>query len=249
MRASKKGVGRNNKPGTDMHISGAECICDKAALSRTSGLLIKRALTHPRGNPDTVVITLEEINQKPKIVSLLNLTKVKCSSPEQAAKIIAEQITTLGISRQAIAAAMKILRSGNSLRGAVLISALSGKRLDPDKKRGVRVSRLDISPASEKKLSATLSVLKINTPTVKEALTLASKVASCKGIIAEICISDDPHYTTGYIASKKTGYLRLPNIKKAGEMSGGRVFFVADEAPIAEIIEYLQKKPVLAEYK
>ena len=49
---------------------------------------------------------------------------------------------------------------------------------------------------------------------VKEALMLASKAASWPDVIAEVCISDDPDYTTGYIASKELGYLRIPNIKR-----------------------------------
>jgi 6-carboxyhexanoate--CoA ligase len=70
-------------------------------------------------------------------------------------------------------------------------------------------------------------------------------VASCRDIIAEICISDDPDYTTGYIASKKFGYLRIPNIKNYGEMHGGRVFFVRENADADRLIEFLEKTPVV----
>ena len=44
--------------------------------------------------------------------------------------------------------------------------------------------------------------MRINTTTVKEALILASKLHHAH-IIAEVCISDDPDYTTGYFASEK----------------------------------------------
>jgi 6-carboxyhexanoate--CoA ligase len=214
-----------------------------------SSSLIKRALTHPRGKPDTIILTVEEIKGKPQIAYLLSLRKLKCNSPEKAAELISSHMSGLGISSRALAAAAMVLSSEHTLRGAVLVSALSGKRLEPDKKRGIRVSRLGISEMSEKKLSSTLSALRINTSTVKEALVLASKVASCKGVIAEICISDDPDYTTGYIASKKFGYMRLTNIKRAGDMRGGRVFFVKENADVPAIMKYLQETPVLLECK
>jgi 6-carboxyhexanoate--CoA ligase len=80
---------------------------------------------------------------------------------------------------------------------------------------------------------------------VREALTLASKVLSSRRIIAELCVSDDPDYTTGYIASRKFGYVRIPNIKSAGSKEGGRAFFVKEGAGIKEISNYLERVPVM----
>jgi 6-carboxyhexanoate--CoA ligase len=94
-------------------------------------------------------------------------------------------------------------------------------------------------------LSLRLSNLGINTDTVKEALVLASKVAACRHILAELCVSDDPFYTTGYVASKKFGYLRIPNIKHAGNKSGGRAFFVKGKINVEEIVSYFEKVPVI----
>ena len=37
---------------------------------------------------------------------------------------------------------------------------------------------------------------------LEEALILASKIASCKGIVAELCWSDDPSYVIGYVGTK-----------------------------------------------
>ena len=131
------------------------------------------------------------------------------------------------------------------MRGASLILLKSGARVEPDKERGVRVSRMGIEKSTEKNLSEKLSRAKINTPTVKEALVLASKAASWPDVIAEACISDDPDYTTGYIASKEFGYLRIPNIKREKKMHGGRVFFIRETADIAGLISYLERKPVI----
>jgi 6-carboxyhexanoate--CoA ligase len=74
---------------------------------------------------------------------------------------------------------------------------------------------------------------------------LASKVASAGGVLAELCVSDDPDYTTGYLACRKLGYLRIPNIKRAGSRRGGRVFFIKGDADLNGVISYLEEKPVL----
>ena len=131
------------------------------------------------------------------------------------------------------------------MRGAALISSGKGARLEPDRQRGVRVSRLGITGLASKLLSTRLSRDKINTDTVKEALVIASKVVSHKDVIAELCISDDPDYTTGYVASKKFGYVRVPHIKRQGSKSGGRAFFVRDGSDIPLLIHYLETMPVL----
>jgi 6-carboxyhexanoate--CoA ligase len=131
------------------------------------------------------------------------------------------------------------------MRGAALITSKCGYRLEPDVKRGVRASRLGIDSAVLKVLSRRLQKCGINTDIVKEALILASKVTSCKHVIAELCVSDDPHYTTGYVASKHFGYLRIPHIKPQGSRSGGRAFFVNEGAQVKKIINYLEEIPVL----
>lgn len=122
---------------------------------------------------------------------------------------------------------------------------MSGIRIEPDKQRGVRVSQLGITEKADKLLSEKLAKQKINIPNVKEAIILASKVASDQKIMAELCASDDPDYTTGYVASIKYGYVRIPHIKRRGDKKGGRVFFMADNAEVEETIHYLEKSAVL----
>jgi 6-carboxyhexanoate--CoA ligase len=248
MKASKKGASKAG-PGTDIHISGAEGIYGEDEITGISADYVSRVLDHPRGKPDTIVITLESIQERPAKAPLLIVRTEECRSPESARDIIIRYISALGISDRALAAALKVLRSKKTMRGASLISAQSGKRLEPDRTRGIRVSRLGIDKSSDKRLRRRLATLKIDNTTVKEALILASKVASCKDIMAEICISDDPDYTTGYVASQATGYLRIPNIKRHGEMHGGRVFFLRRNADIGKTIDYLEKRAVIMETK
>ena len=238
MRASKSGI----------HISGAEGICQKSGISKACGEYIKRALTHSRGKPDEIVITIEKIRQKLKKIPLLPVTTLKCDSPEKAKAIITQKLKSLGISKRAVDIGFTVLNSKKTMRGASLILAKSGRRVEPDMDRGVRVSRMGIEKSVEKNLLEKLSRKKINTARlmrIKEALMLASKAASWPDVIAEACISDDPDYTAGYIASREFGYLRMPNIKKEREMHGGRVFFVAESADISGLISYLERKPVI----
>lgn len=228
-----------------VHISGAEGIYEKSEIQKICEKYIKRALTHSRGEPDEIVITIEKIRQKSKTISLLPVITLDCNSPEKARKIITQKLESLGISKKAIDNGFVVLNSKKTMRGASLILLKSGTRVEPDKERGVRVSRMGIEKSTEKNLSEKLSRAKINTTTVKEALVLASKAASWPDVIAEVCISDDPDYTTGYIASKEFGYLRIPNIKRGNEMHGGRVFFIRETADIAGLISYLERKPVI----
>jgi 6-carboxyhexanoate--CoA ligase len=246
MRASRTGK-RKSEP--DFHVSGAEGVYDDDELIRAGTDYIARAVGHPRGMPDTIVLTFEAIKDKPLKAPLLSIGTEECRSPEAAWDIISHKMSALGISGRALNNAHKVLRSDKTMRGASLISAKNGARLEPDPKRGVRVSRLGIGKASKKRLTRKLASMKINTDTVKEALILASKVVSCKYILAEICVSDDPDYTTGYVASMETGYLRLPNIKNRGEMHGGRVFFLKPDADILKTINYLEKEIVILEDK
>ncbi|MBA3071581.1 MAG: 6-carboxyhexanoate--CoA ligase [Nitrospirae bacterium] len=231
-----------------VHISGAEGIYEKSEIQKICEKYIKRALTHSRGEPDEIVITIEKIRQKPKTISLLPVITLDCNSPEKARKIITQKLESLGISKKAIDNGFVVLNSKKTMRGASLILLKSGARVEPDKERGVRVSRMGIEKSTEKNLSKKLSRAKINTARlrrVKEALVLASKAASWPDVIAEVCISDDPDYTTGYIASKEFGYLRIPNIKRGNEMHGGRVFFIRETADIAGLISYLEREPAI----
>ncbi len=229
----------------EIHISGAEGIYQESEILKVSNEYIKRALTHSRGKPDKIIITIEEIKDKIRKISLLPFTTLKCNSPDEARQIIYQKLSNLSISKKAIINSFKVLTSKKTMRGASLITNQSGYRMEPDRERGIRASRLGIEKTAERALNKKLSKMGLNTKIVKEALILASKVASHEDVIAEICISDDPDYNTGYIASKDFGYLRIPNIKRIGERHGGRVFIIKEDCDINELIIYLEKTPVL----
>lgn len=232
-------------PTPDIHISGAEGICSESNIQQIIQEYVDRALTHPRGKPDKIVITLEQLMQPPKAIAALPLITVKCGSTARAETIIRRLLTESGISDKAITSALSILRNIEAMRGASLVLAASGRRVEPDMQRGVRASRLGIAKSAEKALSAKLNKLGLDTQTVREALILASKVTSCNDVVAELCISDNPGYTTGYVASAYMGYVRIPHIKKKQDPVGGRIFFLREGADLTAVIEYLEKTPVV----
>ncbi|MDQ7787960.1 MAG: 6-carboxyhexanoate--CoA ligase [Thermodesulfovibrionales bacterium] len=246
MRASQEGRGEKQKT-SEIHISGAEGLYTLSEMQRMLRGYIERALHHPKGKPDTITLTLEKVRQEPLTISTLPLSTVISDSLSEARKISGNMLRALGISKKALRSAFAVLQKGN-MRGAALISAEKGMRLEHDRRRGVRVSRLGIAKPALRILSSRLARLGINIDTVKEALILASKVASSSRVIAELCISDDPHYTTGYVASSRFGYMRIPGMKQKGRKIGGRVFFVQEGSDIDPIIQYLERTPVMVDH-
>ncbi|MBI8988615.1 hypothetical protein JDV75_02385 [Corynebacterium sp. CCM 8863] len=75
----------------------------------------------------------------------------------------------------------------------------------------------------------------------------AIKVTAYPHIIAEVCISDDPDYTTGYLACRGT-YTRITAMKEPGSPVGTRVFLYDGPASdVAECIKWLENRVVLVE--
>ena len=132
-----------------------------------------------------------------------------------------------------------LLRETFPMRGAMLYDIATGNRLEPDHERGVRATYMDALHSSE------VDGCKNH---FNEAIVLATKVANAPGMVAEFCVSDDPNYVTGYVASKELGYVRIMKMKEMGDEYGGRIFlFDSRKASAEECIEYLQKKKVLVE--
>ena len=103
--------------------------------------------------------------------------------------------------------------------------------------RGIRVSHMDACGNETRSMNVHM----------REALVLATKVQSCPGIVGELCWSDDPDYTVGYVACNGI-YHRIPNMKEMGNPIGGRVFFVDTNRPIREIVDYLENTTVLVRW-
>ena len=137
----------------------------------------------------------------------------------------------------------------DSIHGAMLFDKDNGERIDKRGIRGVRVT--GIASADIAKYKESLKKDGREGLHLEEALILASKIASCKGIVAELCWSDDPSYVIGYVGTKDN-YERIPILKDKGNPIGGRVFFVDrnqlnDDYTLNDLIDYLEKQIVLIE--
>jgi len=226
-----------------VHLSGAEGIYEKDDVIDIVKEYTIRAFTHDKGRADEIRFTVEELKERPRKISSLPLCTLKTRNPEAVQKAVFKILSSIGITERAIDEAFKSLTIGITMRGAMLMD-IEGVRLEPDLLRGVRVTRMGITKKAESTLSRQLAKLALNNDTVKEALVLASKVHKYPMVLGELCISDDPNYTTGYIASRAFGYIRLPHIKKRGIPYGGRTFFITG-GEVKELIKYLQMTPVL----
>jgi 6-carboxyhexanoate--CoA ligase len=232
------------------HLSGAERLVGEAEVDGIVLQLLERARS--RGiPPDFVRVTIERVaGEAVEPIPCLPVSTVVPEGVEQARYLAARLLRGAGVEEAAIRAALEGLRDGwldkAGLRGAVVLDLVSGRRLDPEIARGVRVSRFDYAPPARVELEAELERQGLSHFRVREALAIASKVVWA-GVAAELCWSDEPDYTTGYVATPRHGYVRLPDSKPAGTV-GGRVFFVADGGTdISRLLERLEQRATLIE--
>lgn len=244
MRASEK----------DKHISGAEQILDATDLGEASVSLLTRALTHDKGNADFIQIKMEK---KPVeeilFLKALPVTTRTTLSVEEGREEMLALLHQMGLKQPV--SVLEMLPLTYHMRGAMLLDVTTMERLEPDKSRGIRATYMDRGTSEQK--------LKMEPPSdvekkegghkgvknhFQEALILATKVAHSPHILGEICISDDPHYVTGYIASKSLGYVRITTVKPMGSPHGGRIFLFSGEPhEKEETIRFLQEQWVLVE--
>jgi len=226
-----------------MHISGAEGIYDKNDVINIVQEYTKRTFLHEKGRADEIRIIVEELKESPVRITSLPLYTLNTRNAGAAKRAASDILSSIGITERAIEEAFRCITIGITMRGAMLLD-IEGVRLEPDLLRGVRVTRMGITKEASADLSMKLEKLGINNNTVKEALILTSKVHQHQMILGELCISDNPGYTTGYVATRTHGYIRLPRIKKRGIPYGGRAFFITG-GEVKGLIKYLQTTPVL----
>ena len=181
-------------------------------------------------------MTVTAIDREVERIPALPITEARCADPLDARDTV---INTLAPLTPHAAEAWNLLTTVRDMRGAILFHAATGARLEPDHARGVRVTSMDAAIATGERPEAHSGKTRVT-----DALVLASKVAHHPAVLAEVCISDDPDYTTGYVASTELGYLRVPNMKPDGSPVGGRLFVVDTDEP-ADLITYLEHTPVL----
>ncbi|ORJ62887.1 6-carboxyhexanoate--CoA ligase [Geothermobacter hydrogeniphilus] len=233
------------------HISGAERLVPPDRVVETGRELLRRAMNHSRGVSEQVHLSIDLVPAgQIREICLPPLETFMVADWRQGRQAAVESLVAAGVPETVAADALARLAAGpgpagSSLRGAMLIDVADGRRLDNDSARGVRVSRMDISPGALARLRRRLGPLGLDNDHVREALVLAAKVLSAPGLVAELCWSDDPDYTAGYVAAPSFGYRRFPHLKNVGDERGGRVFFVRGDTPVAELVSYLERQPVL----
>ena len=220
------------------HVSGAEKIVPRAAVPGTVSALVERALSHPKGRPDFVNVKVETVDGIRRLRSL-PVTTYPCATAAEGCARAAELLRAAGIAR--IDEIFARFSETHGLRGAMLLDADTLERLDPDPARGVRATYMDDAESCAKGTSSGKNHY-------AEAIVLATKVQSAPGIIGEICVSDDPDYVTGYVATPTLGYCRLMKVKEQGDPNGGRIFlYRGSHDAVAETIRYLEETPVLVD--
>ena len=231
------------------HISGAERLVNTDEISTIVQELLDRARNHERGNADFINIKISAVQQENIITApVLNIVQTETfPTPHLACQYAHQILLKSNIPPHIADLAFEHLNTLKSaMRGAALLSLKTAKFIDlNNNQRGVRVSNMD---AQCKLLyHSYLNQNKLYGDHPAEAILLASKVASAPFIAAEICWSDDPSYTTGYVTDKQS-YYRINNFKPLGNDVGGRVFIVDDTTDsfcLDTLLNYLQKQVIL----
>ena len=236
MRASQQvGEGEQKR---EQHISGAERIVGRDSVEAVCSAMVRRAMNHSKGDPDFINVKIEKVHESDiQILKALPVTRVDVETWQEG---LEKAFGVVGDAAVGIREKLpELLRETFPMRGAMLYDIATGERLEPDHERGVRATYMDALHSSE------VDGCKNH---FNEAIVLATKVANAPGMVAEFCVSDDPNYVTGYVASKELGYVRIMKMKEMGDENGGRIFlFDSRKASAEECIEYLQKKKVLVE--
>lgn len=240
MRASRA------RPGPDVgerpeHISGAERIVTGCAVPGIAAELARRALRHPKGRPDDIHIRIGALDEGALLrIPALSARALACPDAAAGLRLAAGLLREAGVAEPG--AVIRLLLESPPLRGAMLVDADTLERLEPDRERGVRATRMDMAEGAERPTAPD------GKQHYREAAVLAAKVCAAPYMVAEICISDDPDYVTGYVAAPGLGYVRIERMKEAGSPRGGRIFlYRGPREAVAGTVAFLERQPVLVE--
>lgn len=229
------------------HLSGAEDLVPATGVEAAAQAMLHRAWTHA---PQSVFVAIDQVDTADLVrgrLSDLTLASVAdvAAGRQRALVELQRAGVSLGAANMALTAIANSAGSDGVMRGAMLVDAGSGQRLEPDQSRGVRATRFGVTPAAKADCERLLAVHGLTHHRTREALVLSAKVLAAPAVIAELCWSDDPDYPAGYVASKQGGYLRIPQLKKSGDCAGGRAFFLAAGSDPASTIAFLEQTPFL----
>ncbi len=214
------------------HISGAETICEEHDIETAIQHFFRKGFNHQNGKSDFLNLKIEQVKEP-----LIQLSALQIID-EQHVDLM-KLCTENGITKQALERGLDYIHDDTRYTGALILSTQTGERLDQTGKRGVRATRFCFNNTRE------YIQLKER---VQDSLSLATILTHHDAVHGELCVSDDMHYTTGYFATKRSGYHRLYNVKEDNSRAGGRIVFVEDSLNIEDYTEFLELVPKQVNY-
>jgi 6-carboxyhexanoate--CoA ligase len=236
----------DDKGNGSQHLSGCERLVPDDEIATVVQILLERISIHTRGKADMINIRIDRIN-KAKIcqIPVLKIESSEFLTIEEAHNNAVTSLMEFGVSEIAARKGVESIKNlSTSMRGGMMLDAITGERIDNLGERGVRLSHMDCE--NESAFLSFLAKSGVGSEKVRDAIVLASKAAFAKGYMAELCWSDDPHYITGYVASKKI-YRRFSPMKQRENNIGGRIFFVETGADLNGLIDFFEHSPVLVQ--
>jgi 6-carboxyhexanoate--CoA ligase len=233
------------------HLSGAERLVTGGGIDSAVDEVLSRAFSKHL-DPHRVSIMIDDLGPvAPRRLAALDVTPLRVENADQGKQIAFRILLQAGVSEAASHQTIDLIGrgaaiSGGNMRGAMIVDLTTGDRLEPDKDRGVRSTRFDWNDDARPSLQNMLQERGLAHFRTREALALATKIAHGLGVQAELCWSDDPDYCAGYVASIRTGYVRIPVLKQSGDDKGGRAIFIDRQTcNLDDLIAYLEREPVL----
>ncbi|MSS46120.1 aminotransferase class I/II-fold pyridoxal phosphate-dependent enzyme [Cutibacterium sp. WCA-380-WT-3A] len=222
--------------GEPYHVSGAESLVASAMVEQAIAGLTRRAFAPGHSvEPRHVRLSLDQIDAEPAVIPALPTHLKECPDPATARQHFLDVLSRFIPNPGDV---LRILTDAPTMRGAALVEVGTGRRLEADPLRGVRVTRFgDLAEPTPGSLA--------HKKHHYEAVLLASKVAAAPGVLAEFCMSDDPDYTRGYMCVDGI-YTTVTNVKADGDRNGGRVILIDTASADPTITtEWLERQPVL----
>ncbi|ELH1951053.1 6-carboxyhexanoate--CoA ligase [Staphylococcus pseudintermedius] len=217
MRANQGGV----------HISGAETICEAQKIPAVLQTFFDKGFQHENGDVDFLNLKIEKVTEPLHTLEALPIIEDTTQTLEALCEMH-------GITKEALDKGMGYIFDDTQYRGAIIVSAETGERLDQTGEKGVRVTHFCFEDYAR---------IPFVSSRIQDALTIATCITAFAQVKGELCVSDDLHYTTGYFASAHRGYYRLHHMKPTGTRFGGRVIFVDDALSIDSYTSFLQQQP------
>lgn len=222
------------------HISGAERICKLNDLPSIISELLKRPKVF-----DFLSLKVEKVGHI-EYIEPLPIKSFYFKNVEDGKTFAKKLLIDFGIKTDIVDNVFTLISNGpangKNMRGAMIIDAETGKRLEKDFEKGIRTIKVDWD--NREYASTVLSSykpLKLTNRSL-DALALVSKNVKC-GILAEVCWSDDKDYTTGYVVVNGV-YHRIEPLKQIGSPYGGRAYFIKAKN-LESIIRCLREKAFL----